>query len=224
VAKITIIVTTLFIEVYGWNIYVENRFNTVRLATSDDGQKDTAIAELYYELISFQLQAVLSFFLNGRIFPISDISYIQQIHMRCVFVDFDIVGKNQIILLSFDFRGVIVNIIDFSEPEFYKNPYQLYQELRKEGELVNIANKIWITGRFETVSYLIKDKRLGKGYLAYIRNRYGDELASGDAFRVFDQSILMQNNPRRGSTPEPPKFPTPTHSQSGITERSAPTG
>lgn len=89
-----------------------------------------------------------------------------------------------------------MNLIDFSGPDFYENPYLVYRELRAEGDLVNVSSNMWMSGRYDIVTSFLRDKRLGRGYIGQMRSRYGNEIASGEAFRLFEQSVLMMNKPR----------------------------
>ncbi|MGF6812654.1 cytochrome P450 [Paraburkholderia sp. Clong3] len=88
-----------------------------------------------------------------------------------------------------------MHFADFGEPSFHESPYPFYEQLRAAGPLVSLLPQLWITGRYAVAESLLRDRRMGKGYLQYIRSRYGDELASGAAFQTFDRSLLMMNPP-----------------------------
>jgi cytochrome P450 len=88
-----------------------------------------------------------------------------------------------------------MHFADFGGTSFYEDPYPVYEQLREAGPIVSLLPKLWITGRCSVAESLLRDRRMGKGYLEYIRARYGDELASGAAFQTFDRSLLMLNPP-----------------------------
>jgi cytochrome P450 len=60
---------------------------------------------------------------------------------------------------------------DLSSPDFYRNPYPVYQRIRQEGRLV--PNTL-ITGHYDIVQALLVDRKMGKGYLDAVRVRYGE--------------------------------------------------
>ena len=84
---------------------------------------------------------------------------------------------------------------DISTPSFYANPYPLYREIRGQGPLVNLAPKIWVTGRYDICDAVLRDRRMGRNYLAGIRARYGEEQARAPIFSSLGRMMLLINPP-----------------------------
>jgi cytochrome P450 len=88
-----------------------------------------------------------------------------------------------------------MHFADFGQPSFYEDPYSVYEQLRAAGPIVSLLPRLWITGRHGVAESLLRDRRMGKDYMGYIRSRYDDGLAAGAAFQTFDRSLLMMNPP-----------------------------
>ncbi|AEU39053.1 cytochrome P450 [Granulicella mallensis] len=88
-----------------------------------------------------------------------------------------------------------MKMADFSSPSFYADPYPVYERLRKEGAFVPLMPGIWATGSYATTEMLLRDKRWGKEYLAYVHMRHGEERTKDAAFQTVHRSVLMLNPP-----------------------------
>ncbi len=60
-----------------------------------------------------------------------------------------------------------MHFADFGEPSFHESPYPFYEQLRAAGPLVSLLPQLWITGRYAVAESLLRDRRMGKGYLQY---------------------------------------------------------
>lgn len=88
-----------------------------------------------------------------------------------------------------------MNVSDFGSAAFYENPYPLYEKLRSEGALVGLLPGLWITGHHRVAEIMLREKHVGKDFMAFIRSRYGEAAEEGAAFQLFNQSLLMMNPP-----------------------------
>ncbi|WP_241991519.1 hypothetical protein [Paraburkholderia sp. RAU2J] len=52
-----------------------------------------------------------------------------------------------------------------------------------------------MTGRFEIIDALLRDRRMGKTYLQSVRARYGDDTAQQPVFQALGRTFLMMNPP-----------------------------
>ncbi len=84
---------------------------------------------------------------------------------------------------------------DFSSPEFFANPYQLYEKIRAAGTLLPVAPNAFVTGRFDVVDALLRDPRMGKTYLQSVSARYGTEATAQPVFQSLNRTLLMMNPP-----------------------------
>ncbi|KWU23379.1 cytochrome [Burkholderia cenocepacia] len=84
---------------------------------------------------------------------------------------------------------------DLASPEFYRNPYPLYQQLRAAGPLVPIAPNTFITGRADIVRAVLVERKLGRGYLEAIASRYGEEGAKAPVFQAISRMMMLWNPP-----------------------------
>lgn len=88
-----------------------------------------------------------------------------------------------------------MNFTDFSSPAFFADPYPLYQKVRDAGPLLPVSANALITGRFEIIDALLRDRRMGKTYLQSVRARYGDEATGQPIFQALSRTFLMMNPP-----------------------------
>ncbi|WP_343056443.1 hypothetical protein [Paraburkholderia ultramafica] len=64
-----------------------------------------------------------------------------------------------------------MNFTDFSSPAFFADPYPLYEQVRQAGSLLPVGPNARVTGRFEIIDALLRDRRMGKTYLQSVRAR-----------------------------------------------------
>ena len=84
---------------------------------------------------------------------------------------------------------------DLASPDFYRNPYPLYEKLRAAGPFVQMAPKALITGRAETVRAVLLDRKMGKAYLQAVHSRYGEAGVQQPVFQALSRTLLMMNPP-----------------------------
>jgi cytochrome P450 len=88
-----------------------------------------------------------------------------------------------------------MNLRDLSTPEFYRDPYPLYEKVRARGKLFNVAPHILMTGHYDMIDAILVDRRMGKGYMESIRARYGEEGPAQPVFQGLARMFLMMNPP-----------------------------
>ena len=84
---------------------------------------------------------------------------------------------------------------DFSSPDFFANPYPLYEKIRAAGPILPVGPKAFVTGRFEIIDALLRDPRMGKTYLQSVAARYGAEATAQPVFQSLSRTLLMMNPP-----------------------------
>lgn len=84
---------------------------------------------------------------------------------------------------------------DLASPEFYKDPYPLYQRLREAAPLVPIAPNTLITGQSDVIHALLVDRKMGKAYLQAVQSRYGEAGVQQPVFQALSRVLLMMNPP-----------------------------
>jgi cytochrome P450 len=88
-----------------------------------------------------------------------------------------------------------MNFTDFSSPAFFTDPYPLYEQVRQAGALLPVGPNARVTGRFEIIDALLRDRRMGKTYLQSVRARYGDNAVQQPVFQALNRTFLMMNPP-----------------------------
>jgi hypothetical protein len=88
-----------------------------------------------------------------------------------------------------------MNFTDFSSPAFFADPYPLYEKVRQAGSLLPVGPNARVTGRFEIIDALLRDRRMGKTYLQSVRARYGDNAVQQPVFQALSRTFLMMNPP-----------------------------
>ncbi|MFM0477716.1 cytochrome P450 [Paraburkholderia strydomiana] len=88
-----------------------------------------------------------------------------------------------------------MNFATFSSPAFFTDPYPMYEKLREAGPLLPVGPNALVTGRFEIIDALLRDRRMGKTYLQSVRARYGDAATEQPVFQALSRTFLMMNPP-----------------------------
>lgn len=88
-----------------------------------------------------------------------------------------------------------MNFANFSSPEFFADPYPLYEKVREAGVLLPVGPNAMVTGRFEIIDTLLRDRRMGKTYLQSVRARYGEATTQHPVFQALSRTFLMMNPP-----------------------------
>jgi cytochrome P450 len=88
-----------------------------------------------------------------------------------------------------------MKLADLTTPEFLDNPYPFYERLRAEGPLVRIGPKAVISGRYDAIEAILRDRRFGKNYPESIRMRYGEDAMHMGLFQGFSRMFLLMNPP-----------------------------
>jgi cytochrome P450 len=88
-----------------------------------------------------------------------------------------------------------MNFANFSSSEFFADPYPIYDKVREAGALLPVGPNALVTGRFEIIDRLLRDRRMGKTYLQSVRARYGDTASQYPVFQALSRTFLMMNPP-----------------------------
>lgn len=88
-----------------------------------------------------------------------------------------------------------MNFATFSSLEFFTDPYPMYKKVREAGSLLPVGPNALVTGRFQTIDALLRDRRMGKTYLQSVRARYGDDATAHPVFQALSRTFLMMNPP-----------------------------
>ena len=83
----------------------------------------------------------------------------------------------------------------FASPAFFENPYPLYDQIRNAGALLPLGPNIYVTGRFQVIDALLRDRRMGKTYLQSVQARYGEAATQDPVFQALSRTFLMMNPP-----------------------------
>jgi cytochrome P450 len=88
-----------------------------------------------------------------------------------------------------------MNFASFSSPAFFADPYPLYEKVREAGPLLPVGPNAVVTGRFEIIDALLRDRRMGKTYLQSVSARYGEAATQQPVFQALSRTFLMMNPP-----------------------------
>lgn len=88
-----------------------------------------------------------------------------------------------------------MNFANFSSPDFFADPYPLYEKVRGAGALLPVGPNSFVTGRFDIIDTLLRERRMGKTYMQSVRARYGDATAQQPVFQALSRTFLMMNPP-----------------------------
>jgi hypothetical protein len=85
----------------------------------------------------------------------------------------------------------------FQSPAFFANPYPYYDELREGASFVQIAPNTdrYATSRYNAVTALLDDRRMGRHYLPNVVRRHGEEQAAQPVSRALSRMLLMMDPP-----------------------------
>jgi cytochrome P450 len=92
-------------------------------------------------------------------------------------------------------RQQTMKLADLASPEFFQNPYPLYEKLRSEGPLLTVGPNKMLTGRYGVIEELFHDRQIGRNYLPSVRARYGEEGLRQPAFLGFARMLSQLNPP-----------------------------
>lgn len=84
---------------------------------------------------------------------------------------------------------------DLATPALYADPYPTYEELHADAPLLALAPGVWITGDYQMIDALLRDRRVGHDYLRFIKERYGEEKAKGPRFQSAARMMITNNPP-----------------------------
>ncbi|HET7887431.1 MAG TPA: cytochrome P450 [Bradyrhizobium sp.] len=80
-------------------------------------------------------------------------------------------------------------------PEFIKNPYPHYDELRRRDPVHLTTHGMYLVSRHADVSGILRDKRFGKDFVERSSRRYGPKIMDEPMFRSMSHWMLQQDPP-----------------------------
>ncbi|MCG8695116.1 MAG: cytochrome P450 [Minwuiales bacterium] len=80
-------------------------------------------------------------------------------------------------------------------PEFIKNPYPFYSQLREAEPIHWSPLGFWVASRHADISQVLKDKRFGKLYVRRMTDRYGPEVMEQPLYAMMSRWMLTQDPP-----------------------------
>lgn len=80
-------------------------------------------------------------------------------------------------------------------PEFIRNPYPHYEQLRTMDPMHVNAHGAFVASRHAEVSLVLRDKRFGKDYVDRTIRRYGPKIMEEPVFRSMSHWMLQQDPP-----------------------------
>jgi cytochrome P450 len=80
-------------------------------------------------------------------------------------------------------------------PEFIRNPYPHYDQLRQFDPVHITAHGMYLVSRHADVSGVLRDKRFGKDFVERSTRRYGPKIMEEPVFRSMSHWMLQQDPP-----------------------------
>lgn len=88
-----------------------------------------------------------------------------------------------------------MRMADLRTPAFYADPYSTYARLREAGPIVELDERIYMTGRYAVADEILRDRRCGKVFTELVEAEYPPELARASAFQAIARMIVNKNPP-----------------------------
>ena len=80
-------------------------------------------------------------------------------------------------------------------PEFIRNPYPLYDQLRRMDPVHITSHGMYLVSRHADVTGVLRDKRFGKDFVERSTRRYGAKIMEEPVFRSMSHWMLQQDPP-----------------------------
>ena len=80
-------------------------------------------------------------------------------------------------------------------PEFIRNPYPLYDQLRRMDPVHITSHGMYLVSRHADVTGVLRDKRFGKDFVERSTRRYGAKIMEEPIFRSMSHWMLQQDPP-----------------------------
>ncbi len=80
-------------------------------------------------------------------------------------------------------------------PEFVRNPYPAYHQLRQSAPMFMTPIGFWVATRFEDVNMILRDKRFGKDFEARTKMSLGDDVFDIPVYESMRHWMLVRNPP-----------------------------
>jgi cytochrome P450 len=92
-------------------------------------------------------------------------------------------------------QPVGAHFLDASSPEFIRNPYDVYRQLREQAPVFKSKYGFYVVSRFADVDAVLRDERFGRDYATTTTAFYGPEAFEELVLRVTRQQMLFTDPP-----------------------------
>src|SRR5262249_52712283 len=92
-------------------------------------------------------------------------------------------------------RSVTALAFDPRSPEFIRDPYPVYDELRRTGPMHRLPNGYLLASRAQDIGVILSDKRFGKDFVGRITRLLGADLLEQPAYRTMANFMVSKDPP-----------------------------
>ena len=83
-------------------------------------------------------------------------------------------------------------------PDFLRDPYPAFQQLRATAPLHKTDMGFWVASRYDDVTLILRDKRFGKGYVERTEKTHGPDIWQQPAYASMRNWMLIKDPPDHG--------------------------
>jgi len=83
-------------------------------------------------------------------------------------------------------------------PDFLRDPYPAFQQLRATAPLHKTDMGFWVASRYDDVTLIMRDKRFGKGYVERTEKMHGPDIWQQPAYASMRNWMLVKDPPDHG--------------------------
>ncbi|MBT3535141.1 MAG: cytochrome P450 [Rhodospirillaceae bacterium] len=80
-------------------------------------------------------------------------------------------------------------------PDFLRNPYPAFQQLRASAPIMRTDMGFWVASRYEDVTAILRDKRFGKCYVERTEKNHGPEIWDQPVYASMRNWMLVMDPP-----------------------------
>jgi cytochrome P450 len=91
--------------------------------------------------------------------------------------------------------SVVEPVFNPTSPDFIRNPYPFYQQLRADAPMLQTPFGAYLASRHADVSLVLRDRRFGKGFAARTVQLHGPDVMEEPVFRSMSHWMLLQDPP-----------------------------
>jgi len=83
-------------------------------------------------------------------------------------------------------------------PDFLRNPYPAFQQLRETAPIMRTEMGFWVASRYEDVTAILRDKRFGKCYVERTEKQHGPDIWEQPVYASMRNWMLVMDPPDHG--------------------------